>query len=541
MSEQRADSISPVVGPLSLWSSEFLWWKALLVLLALVPLLTPLLSPNDDGAFMYPYMTAVKFLAAGVCFFAAQRFPSARFHWRVAGFAFAASALGYVPSFCRPSSWFPAASQAAVGQWCPSIALCGCWIAVSFPRKVTNASIRFFDITLFLLSLFVLEIGQHVHLNVKYGTLAMELGFLLSLLIALVAQANRTVNTASHLNAFFRVLTIFLWSETAMLFLVNLVDYTWLPKPYVLLSDLLCPLATLLFCAFVFDAAPITCKRAVAPDSLRIENAQASILVVASILLAFYCWHGRPMACGVFIAVVVACYVARTTMLQRWLLRECSENEARAIYMETLATHDPLTGIGNRRSFEQTTQTYLATTHSPQIAVMLVDADKFKGINDAFGHHAGDAVLCRIAEVLQQTAQANAGGCCARFGGDEFALMLLNVTVDEATRVAEMVRLSVTSSPLNPYRTEDAVLHEAMEMATVSIGVAVLEKHRLGLSELLRWADTALYSAKEEGRDRARVIDLMAVIENGSLSLLNYLPRVGRQRPAQVWPGSITS
>jgi diguanylate cyclase (GGDEF)-like protein len=153
-----------------------------------------------------------------------------------------------------------------------------------------------------------------------------------------------------------------------------------------------------------------------------------------------------------------------------------------------LALTDPLTGLGNHRHFHERLGRELehARRFGAPLAVCLVDIDDFKLVNDRFGHPAGDSVLSRVAARLRQTGEA------FRVGGDEFAVLLPGYSPDEALAAAESIVERLGSLRFG-----------RMGSITVSAGVAHAHAHVRG--ELLKLVDHALYSAKESGKNQARV------------------------------------
>ncbi|MEB3311640.1 MAG: EAL domain-containing protein [Snowella sp.] len=161
------------------------------------------------------------------------------------------------------------------------------------------------------------------------------------------------------------------------------------------------------------------------------------------------------------------------------------------------AYHDPLTGLPNRRLFLQSLQSYYQ--HSPQsplIAVLFLDLDRFKIINDGLGHDAGDAVLIEIAQRLRTCLKSPY--LLARVGGDEFAICLANLQhSDEVIQVADRIQ-QVLSRPCFWQEKEICV--------TVSIGIAFDQLRRTpDPPELLRYADIAMYHAKSMGKARHEI------------------------------------
>jgi len=171
----------------------------------------------------------------------------------------------------------------------------------------------------------------------------------------------------------------------------------------------------------------------------------------------------------------------------------------------TAAMVDPLTGIANRRSFLQDAA-LAAKRHigNPRpAAVLLIDLDRFKSINDSFGHAVGDRVLAMFAEAARKSMRGS--DLIGRFGGDEFAAMLLETNREKAVEVAERIRATFSQM------THDVDGHQVG--ATVSIGLVHCLERTLDIPELLTQADHALYCAKERGRNRVEVASLDMQLE----------------------------
>lgn len=164
------------------------------------------------------------------------------------------------------------------------------------------------------------------------------------------------------------------------------------------------------------------------------------------------------------------------------------------LIMRRLAFEDGLTGIANRRSFDEHTRHALRqrARDGSDVAVILLDLDYFKSVNDAYGHHAGDVVLTRVARVLQQSIPLRAHA--ARFGGEEFALVIPDCGATTSVEVAENIRHAIASQHFT---------YEGQQLqVTISGGVAITGDHNDTRESLLARADAALYSAKRSGRDR---------------------------------------
>ena len=157
------------------------------------------------------------------------------------------------------------------------------------------------------------------------------------------------------------------------------------------------------------------------------------------------------------------------------------------------ASHDSLTGLPNRAHFEHRLQTALAQGQHENctFAVLFLDNDHFKQVNDTYGHEAGDALLIEVAHRIR--SQLRASDVVARLGGDEFAVLLTPILGnDEATQIADNI-LKAMRPPL-PLQSSGFL------QPSVSIGIAVYPVHGQDMSTLLRSADTAMYRAKAQRR-----------------------------------------
>ncbi len=159
-----------------------------------------------------------------------------------------------------------------------------------------------------------------------------------------------------------------------------------------------------------------------------------------------------------------------------------------------LTNHDPLTGLPNRKSLEERLESAIATARSQGSthALLYLDIDFFHRINDSFGHLAGDELLRRLAPVLQGTLRE--GEMLARIGGDEFAVLLENCSVEFAQAAATQLRDAVQAWQFE--------WGEKAFQVGVSVGVVAITKLAPSLSAVLSEADTACFTAKEQGRNR---------------------------------------
>jgi diguanylate cyclase (GGDEF)-like protein len=171
--------------------------------------------------------------------------------------------------------------------------------------------------------------------------------------------------------------------------------------------------------------------------------------------------------------------------------------------MAELAQHDALTGVKNRRVFDEHLERLWqrAIDEHRGIAILLIDVDHFKAYNDDYGHQAGDRALHRVAQMLQ-TFVTRPQDLLARYGGEEFAVLLYDLDGVAAEKLATHMRKAVGAMGLEH---RDSRLGQ---IVTLSIGVAVVEptpeRRARGALQL---ADEALYQAKTRGRNRVEVLD----------------------------------
>jgi diguanylate cyclase (GGDEF)-like protein len=163
--------------------------------------------------------------------------------------------------------------------------------------------------------------------------------------------------------------------------------------------------------------------------------------------------------------------------------------------LKSMASIDVLTGVANRRAFRGSLRAELRRAGRERYCVALValDLDHFKDVNDEQGHAAGDEALRSVADAIR--AELRPSDVCGRIGGDEFMVALPRTDGADAVRVLERLRSSVADLGLGPVGRS----------VTLSIGVAEFPTHSLGDETLMRMADLALYRAKEGGRNRYEV------------------------------------
>jgi diguanylate cyclase (GGDEF)-like protein len=197
------------------------------------------------------------------------------------------------------------------------------------------------------------------------------------------------------------------------------------------------------------------------------------------------------------VLVVVSCALSPVLLLVALppviVLQRCLMHQQ----LQAAARTDAKTGLLNATAWQREADTEIARAQraGENLALLLADVDHFKRVNDTYGHLAGDEVLRGLATELRQ--QVRGSDVVGRFGGEEFVVLLPRADADEACKIAD--RLRHRASVMGVYA--DGV---ALDV-TISIGVAVLGAHGRDLFELLTAADSALYRAKDEGRDQVRL------------------------------------
>lgn len=179
-------------------------------------------------------------------------------------------------------------------------------------------------------------------------------------------------------------------------------------------------------------------------------------------------------------------------------LRDVTEQRNRAEGIAWQATHDALTGSINRGEFEVRLKKLVRRAQDDQAhthALLYIDVDKFKFVNDSYGHAAGDSALKELSELLR--TRIRGADTLARIGGDEFAALLYSCELDRARLIAEGLRIAVDHHRFS---------YEGIELPlSLSIGVVEIDRACRGSAELMRTADTACYAAKRYGRNRVHV------------------------------------
>ncbi len=244
------------------------------------------------------------------------------------------------------------------------------------------------------------------------------------------------------------------------------------------------------FSVFTFVCA-ILCLRHGHRDAIYYLIATAATLIGAMVT-ALTVWGVIPYSTLTYRAAEIA--VSLDALLLSIALaeqfRRAQEEREEA---QQLARIDMLTNLNNRRAFDEVSSTlwHNALRHHHETCIILLDLDEFKTINDTYGHAAGDAVLKEISGVLNTAVRE--GDVLARWGGEEFIIMLPQTSLYRATQTAERIRTTIEELNIK------TKLHEIK--TTASFGVAQSTKHTDELNDLIKLADKGLYQAKLAGRN----------------------------------------
>lgn len=174
--------------------------------------------------------------------------------------------------------------------------------------------------------------------------------------------------------------------------------------------------------------------------------------------------------------------------------------------LEKIALQDGLTGLANRRLFDETLEKEFKRSKRKQteLALIMADIDNFKAYNDTYGHQEGDQCLKKIAAVLEENAK-RASDLAARYGGEEFAIILPDTDLEGASKLAENIRKKIIDLKIEHKNSN------THEYVTVSFGVSkidnIAEVNEQLIKDFIKTADDALYQAKENGRNRVLAVE----------------------------------
>ncbi|WP_138858669.1 MULTISPECIES: GGDEF domain-containing protein [Exiguobacterium] len=243
-----------------------------------------------------------------------------------------------------------------------------------------------------------------------------------------------------------------------------------------------------------FYLAVLTMIGLVLPISLlrlKLDNTRNTLLTFTTISVAVFgaaIYYALPLQLfyPVIFAYVVMAYGGAYAAYR--LLQELRRHFENVQHQQQLARTDALTGIANRRLLNEAMANL--NVEAKEYALILVDIDHFKRVNDTYGHDVGDDVLRELGMLL--VAESEERHLVGRFGGEEFLIIMPNANRDEVTRLAESIREKVSTFP---FETSAGTLH-----ITVSLGAC--HSNDIEVDSVLKHADEALYHAKESGRNR---------------------------------------
>ncbi|AGL18017.1 diguanylate cyclase [Actinoplanes sp. N902-109] len=255
----------------------------------------------------------------------------------------------------------------------------------------------------------------------------------------------------------------------------NFLDAVWMAAGFILAAGLLHPSAATM----------------IAPASAHTPDATPGRLVVLALAaliapIVMLVQHLRGVADPI-VAGTTVCAVLFLLVLARMAGLVQAQRYA--------AITDGLTGLRSRRYLTQAlhTETARSARSGVPVAMLLLDVDHFKNVNDSYGHHCGDQVLVEVADRLRRLVRP--GDLVARYGGEEFAVVLPGADLTEARTVGERVRRGIAAAPI-------AVGPNRMHTVTVSVGLAGIPHPCNDVEGLVLAADRALYAAKHAGRDQ---------------------------------------
>lgn len=201
-----------------------------------------------------------------------------------------------------------------------------------------------------------------------------------------------------------------------------------------------------------------------------------------------------------------------------WVYEDVTREKETAKQLVFLAERDALTGLFNRHRFQQELDRQLmqAKRDGTRVALLFFDLDEFKYVNDYFGHHAGDALLVRIAGEVNTVVRKHE--IFARLGGDEFAILAPGVNDDELHAMCERILNAIARTP---FRVDNQNLR-----MTTSLGVAVFPDHAASSTDLIACADAAMYQAKDVGKNTWRVYHEKRGAQERLVSAFNWNDRI---------------
>ena len=457
----------------------------------------------------YLCVTAALF-SCGVAFWTRTGSVQGALHFRwtlISAGAFAAS-IGYLPSFTE--AIFHTGQARLLQTVCFNASEAFYMLAIVLFFAGVTRSIVIVDMLQALL--FVV-----LRFNVIYSPVTFDhftpahlvIGQFLALFLFLVAVIACLGAASPAELTFLRTLSWFFGIRLLDFFLSNQVSYAWLHHINCGLWDVPGPILLFGFALYLLFTRHFAESEAPQTVPLRaptaaVRSLMPSFLAFLNLILGLMTLIISVRLAAIAISASLVCYVLRNVLVQAQVAKEKTILQNRNHQLEGLATRDPLTGIGNRRSLAAAYNRLQLPAASPTLSLLLIDIDFFKQANDNHGHQHGDKVLVSLAKQLESLAAGFPGSRSVRMGGDEFAVLLLGVSPHQASSLAEALRFQFS-----------AMAFEAGKgTVSLSIGIMSLQTARdLPLETLISCADRALYRAKLLGRNR---VEAQPVWEPGS-------------------------
>jgi diguanylate cyclase (GGDEF)-like protein len=471
------------------------WYLSLAaaVALCLLPLLYPVLTPQDDRLFMYPYGAALYLLPLACCIHIARKHTwIRRMQWLALAAHFAMLCLTlWAPTMTLWAGWPPDPVCSWLISGFGAAASMFCLLSLSVLSGAASRNKRLLDALMVLILTGLSYLASTSSGPSGFSQYHLQVTVFTAVFLLCCAQGARRSVTSASQQFFVETVEIYLISRVLMLFLIDVVDYMWLPTPRELPFDLLYATPELCFCLAVIYRKP---SQPVRMHSALWANLLPSLTVLAAVGFALHVYAEHPILSSIAILLTVVSFVLRTHLQYHRMLNEQRGLLVRTGRLEELATQDALTGIWNRRWLEQNAFALLEQAPATPVALMLIDTDHFKEINDTYGHLAGDQLLIAIGDQLRRRVGGIEGACYARLGGDEFVALLPRFDLRSAVEAAERLRVSLSS-----LHVEEGLDGNSAH-CSVSIGVVAVDE-KIALNGLLELADGALYRAKKRGRD----------------------------------------
>jgi diguanylate cyclase (GGDEF)-like protein len=321
-----------------------------------------------------------------------------------------------------------------------------------------------------------------------------------NVLLALLASVRLLAADSAEEQSLYRTLCGFLWVyaiEAA--FYNHMVAIRWqldAGTPWDAVTVL--PFLVLAASTFLAPGHPLLRPSYVSRSAVRMIQAGISVsLPLVLLTLGVIAIGHSPVLGAISIVGSLAGYGLRNMLSQAQLLESEDQLLESSRVLERASLIDPLTGVGNRRAFDQTLEREWSRAHraGESLALLLIDIDYFKRMNDACGHQRGDECLAAVARALER-ALPRVTDFIARYGGEEFACILPATDGNGAVKVAEQLRAAVEALRIEHPGSEHGIL-------TVSIGAtACRDASGVALPTWVCTADRALYEAKRTGRNR---------------------------------------